>query len=116
MSDLAEQKRVCEKWGADFLVVQPTQKLGLAKDVVSGTLPINGLRHPPADGTSGWYIWAGGEPGENDDFFSPLHMSHIREYYPTIEKYLGLAPCWRFLVAPDHEDVWFDPTLLAVRG
>ena len=26
--------------------------------------------------------------------------------------YLGLAPGWRFLLAPGHVDVWFDPATL----
>ena len=28
-----------------------------------------------------------------------------------IKKYLGLAPGWRFLIAGDYEDVWFDERL-----
>ncbi len=116
MSNLVKQKRICEKWGADFLLAEPTQKLGIAQNVESGMLPINGLRHPPSDDTSGWYIWAGGEPDDSEDFFSPLHVCHITDYFPTVEKYLGLAPGWRFLIAPDHEDVWFDSSLLTALG
>jgi hypothetical protein len=29
-----------------------------------------------------------------------------------LTKYLGLAPGWRFLIAPGYEDVWFDEILL----
>jgi len=29
-------------------------------------------------------------------------------------KYLGLAPGWRFLVAPNYEDVWEDYDLLKI--
>jgi hypothetical protein len=29
-------------------------------------------------------------------------------------KYLGLAPGWRFLVAPGYKDVWFDAKLLNI--
>jgi hypothetical protein len=36
------------------------------------------------------------------------------ESCPEIVKYFGLGPGWRFLVAPGHEDVWFDPILLEV--
>ena len=28
--------------------------------------------------------------------------------------YLGLAPGWRFLIAPGYEDVWYDEKLLLV--
>jgi hypothetical protein len=29
-------------------------------------------------------------------------------------KYLALPPGWRFLIATNHEDVWFDAALLDV--
>jgi hypothetical protein len=32
--------------------------------------PVHGLRHPPAGGTSGWYVWTG-ELLADDDFSSP---------------------------------------------
>jgi hypothetical protein len=28
------------------------------------------------------------------------------------KKYLGLALGWRFLIAPEYEDVWYDTNLL----
>jgi hypothetical protein len=28
--------------------------------------------------------------------------------------YLALPPGWRFLIAPDYEDVWFDESLLHI--
>jgi hypothetical protein len=45
-------------------------------------------------------------------FFLPLHVTHLESRCPEIIKYLGLAPGWRFLVAPDYEDVWYDKALL----
>ena len=27
---------------------------------------------------------------------------------------LALPPGWRFLLAPDYEDVWYDPSLLLI--
>ena len=32
----------------------------------------------------------------------------------TFAEMLGLGPGWRFLIAPGHEDVWFDANLLNV--
>ncbi|MFV1457974.1 DUF4262 domain-containing protein, partial [Bacillus mycoides] len=46
-----------------------------------------------------------------EDFFLPLHVQHIDEWAPEIKKYLGLPPGWRFLIAGDYEDVWYDPNL-----
>jgi hypothetical protein len=74
--------------------------------------PLNGLRHPPESGTSGWYLWGGRELSQSPDFFQALHISHLEETCPMAMPFLGLAPGWRFLVDGDQVDVWFDPTLL----
>jgi hypothetical protein len=110
----ASQREICEKYGAEFCPAPSHEKLGIADNVRTGALPINGLRHPPAGDTSGWYVWAGEELSADADFFQPLHIKHLDKWCPRIEKYLGLAPGWRFLVADDYEDVWFDPQLLNV--
>lgn len=76
-------------------------------------LPINGLRHMPERGTSGWFIWAGAEIDQTDpSFFQPMHLAHLGSLYPGVVPYLALPPGWRWQIAPDHEDVWFDDSLL----
>ncbi len=80
--------------------------------MLTGLLPINGLRHLPAGDTTGWYIWAGDDMAAEYDFFQPLHVQHFQASCPEVTKYLGLAPGWRFLIAGDFEDVWYDPELL----
>ena len=50
------------------------------------------------------------------DFFVPLHVEHLAEWCPGVTKFLALPPGWRFLTAPDHEDVWFDVSLLKLDG
>ncbi len=47
-------------------------------------------------------------------FFVPLHVEHLGEWCPEAVPYLALPPGWRFLLAPDYEDVWFDATLLEI--
>lgn len=86
--------------------------MGIAHNVRSGLQPLNALRHPPEEGTSGWYIWAGEELSQASDFFAPLHISHLKEWCPQLLPYLGLPAGWRVLLAPGHEDVWFDENLL----
>lgn len=107
-----ERLAICAKYGAECLPVDPFLKIGIAEDVKSGLLPINGLRHLPVGDTTGWYLWAGQEPKRDADYFRPLHLDHLDEWCPGLQKFMGLPPGWRFQVAPDHEDVWFDPTLL----
>ncbi|MBP1859689.1 hypothetical protein J2Z75_003206 [Rhizobium herbae] len=87
--------------------------LGISLNVKSSIIPINGLRHPPALQTNGWYIW-GGEIFPDDDGFSALHYSHIATWNPMIVKFLSLPPGWRFLTDGAYEDVWFDEALLDI--
>lgn len=112
---LQEQQRlVCKKYGAPFLLSASHLKVGIARNVREGVWPINGLRHPPEGDTTGWYIWAGEELDDNPDFFVPLHVKHLEEWCPQALRYLGLGPGWRFLIAEDYEDVWEDPSLLSI--
>ncbi|PPD55577.1 MAG: hypothetical protein CTY11_01390 [Methylomonas sp.] len=108
------QKQVCQKFGAQFLGAPDTSKVGISLNVRDGVVPINGLRHPPEGDTSGWYIWAGEELSNGTEFFKPLHIEHLDNWCPQIKKYLGLAPGWRFLIANEYEDVWFDESLLRI--
>lgn len=108
------QRQTCEKVGADFFPAGEGEKIGIAENVRQGLLPINGLRHPPVGDTSGWYVWAGEELSNSPDFFVPLHVKHLDEWCPQIKKYLGLPPGWRFLIADDYEDIWFDPAILNI--
>jgi hypothetical protein len=106
------QKELCDKYKANFQSSPDELKLGISTNVREGGTPINGLRHPPAGDTTGWYIYAGDECSDSPDFFKPLHVAHIDDWHPQIKKYLGLSPGWRFLVAGEYEDVWFDESLL----
>ena len=109
----ARQRQICKKHNVEFCPAPPDSKLGIALNVREGLVPIHGLRHPPERGTCGWYIWAG-EYSEDSDFFVPLHVSHLNEWCSSVEKYLGLPPGWRFLLADDYEDIWYDETLLQI--
>ena len=107
-----QQRDLCHRYGADFVPSPPNLKVGIARNVRDGILPINGLRHPAAGDTTGWYIWAGDELSDDPDFFLPLHVEHLVEWCPDALRFLGLPPGWRFLVAGEYEDVWEDPSLL----
>lgn len=108
------QRAVCARFGAEFCRAPPNDKLGIATNVQQGLVPVNGLRHRPVGTSTGWYVWSGEQMSDEADDFKPLHVAHVGEWCPKIEKYLGLAPGWRFLIAGDYEDVWFDLTLLDV--
>ena len=105
------QEAVCIKYGAAVVPVDPGEKVGIARNVRTGIKPINGMRVLPENGTSGWYIWAGPELSTAPDFFEPLHIAHLEDWCEPAMQFLALPPGWRFLVAGDHVDVWFDPDL-----
>jgi hypothetical protein len=97
------------KYGFERCAATDDAKVDIARNIKSGALPINGVRCLPEKDTTGWYIWAGETMSEDPDFFVPLHLSHLADWCADVLPYLELPPGWRFLIAPGHEDVWFDP-------
>jgi len=106
------QAALCAKHAASGLAALPDQKVGLARDFSRQVLPLNGLRHPPEAGTTGWFIWSGEELSQSPDFFMPVHVAHLDALAPEVVPFLALPPGWRFLIAGEYEDVWFDPSLI----
>lgn len=116
MNDVEEiQRDLCRAYGVVWVPAPSQLKVGVAPNVKSGAVPVNGLRHPPAGDTTGWYLWAGeGDPPPAAEFFVPLHVQHLVEWRPDVLKFLGLPPGWRFVTDGNYEDVWEDPALLNV--
>lgn len=108
------QREICRKFGMEFDAPGSGQILGASRNLFSGEVRINGLRHPSKDEVSGWYLWLGEEWSDADDFFDPLHIYHLDDVLPVVLPYLALPPGGRFLIAGDYEDVWFDESLLVV--
>jgi hypothetical protein len=110
----AEQLATCRRFGVPPVESPEDFKVGISRNVLQGIEPLNALRHMPAGDTTGWYIWAGGEPEADPDFFVPLHVAHVGVWCPQILPYLALPPGFRVLLGPGYEDVWDDPALLQV--
>ncbi len=104
-----KRARLAVKYSFEPCPAVMDDKVGIARNIKTGQVPINGVRCLPENGTSGWYIWAGETMPDDADFFVPLHLSHLGDWCPDVLPYLELPPGWRFLIAPGHEDVWFDP-------
>ena len=107
------QRSFCAGRRMSYVASPPQRMCGLALRTLR-QLPINGLRHPAAEGTTGWYVWCGERWSTEPDFFSPVHTTHLYEHFPELKPLLGLPPGSRFLVAGDYVDVWSDPDLLEV--
>jgi hypothetical protein len=41
-----------------------------------------------------------------------MHVAHLAEECPEVLEFLALPPGWRYLVAGEHIDVWYDQALL----
>jgi hypothetical protein len=103
----------CAERNAAFVASPEEWICGLASQT-KGLLPVNGLRHPPSSGTTGWYLWCGEDVSHAKDFYQPTHTKHLYQDFPEVGKLLGLPAGYRFLAAGNHLDVWFDASLLDV--
>lgn len=107
------QRAVCLRLGVLPVLTDLAAKVGVSRSVRDGQTPLNGMRHQPEEGTTGWFIWAGEELSDDPDFFVPLHAGHLADWCPDALPYLALPPGWRFLLAPGYEDAWPDASLLS---
>jgi hypothetical protein len=113
--DEENQRKFCEQHGTAWYPAPANLKVGVSRNLKSTIVPVNGLRHPPAGDTTGWYLWAGeGGPPSDPEFFVPLHVAHLSTWRPEVLKFLGLPPGWRFLTDGTYEDVWHDSALVGV--
>jgi len=111
---IERQQALCKEHGSEFVLATPDEIAGFASRT-SGRAPLNGLRHPNDASSSGWYFWCGEDFSQDNDFFQPIHLSHLYENFPEIAPLLGLEPGFRFLAAGHHLDVWFDEKLLDLK-
>ena len=109
MESLTDQQRgICRDHGAAFAPPAPGSKVGIALQTL-GRLPVHGVRLPPTDTTCGWYIYAGDEWSDADEFYQPLCVEHLAGYCAFVLPLLGLPPGWRFMAdGRGFRDVWQD--------
>jgi hypothetical protein len=112
MSEISDsQNKVCKKHNVAPTPSPYDSVCGVENLVLNNQYPIHGLRHPLEGQTNGWYLWSG-DYKTDEDFFKPVHVKHLVEQCPDVEKFLALPPGWRFLIDSDYVDVWFDGSLL----
>jgi hypothetical protein len=109
---LRAQRALCARVGSAWQEAAGHLKVGIARNMGTGLLPLNGVRHLPVGDTTGWYLWAGETLPLDEDFFQPMHLTHLYQRCPQVLPYLGMASGWRFLLAPNYEDIWFDASAL----
>ena len=108
---LMRQKSICKKYDLHYQPVNLDLKVGITQNIKEGAKPIHGLRIKEEHGTSGWYFWSG-EWSNKEDFFEPIHGTHIKDYSNLILPYLGLPEGSRFIIDESYEDIWFDKSII----
>jgi len=108
------QRAICHTYAVPYAPMDMQLKLGISRNFLAGHIPLNGLRHPMHQDTSGWYLWAGETLSDAPDFFQPMHIAHLAISCPRVVGYLVLPPGWRFLLTDTTVDVWYDAALLHI--
>ena len=103
---LDKQRLICNKYSSKFCPLPPNEMVGIALDTLS-LLPINGLRYPLDEGNNiSWFIYCG-DYSDADDFFKPIHISHLIEILPEVLPYLALEENFAFVIDKNgYEDIY----------
>jgi hypothetical protein len=105
-----DQHAVCTKYDAAFQPPRPDLLTVVSDGVLEGW-PVQGVRYPSPDGTSGWWITTDLYNGEVSAL-KHEHTYHVTAVRPDLAKFLALPVGFRYDLST-HEDVWFDQTVLA---
>jgi hypothetical protein len=106
---IENQKEICSAFQSRWNPINKKLMVGASSNLIND--PINGLRHPAENGTTGWFIWAG-EYSESENFFKPICAEHLLQIRPDIIKFLGLDVGFRFIGDRyGYQDVWYDDSL-----
>ncbi len=100
------QKCNCMKFNSKFVQPLENEMVAVALDSL-GKIPITGIRNVLEGGENiSWFFYCG-EFSEDDDFFKPIHISHLENYLPEVIPYLALEEGFRFVIDKEgYEDVW----------
>ena len=111
----SEALSVCNQFGFEYEPINSQHRVAINLESFE-QMPIYGVRIKPVDNNTGWYIW-GGEYFDDISFYAPVHADHLDQILPAVQKYLALAPGWKFIIDnTGYEDVWFDPKSFARAG
>jgi hypothetical protein len=91
----AIQRSVCRSFRADFDPPAPGATFAVARQTL-GAAPVRGLRRPPAEGASGWFIYAGEVWSEDPAFFQAISAEALAVCCGLALPFLGLPPGWWF--------------------
>lgn len=104
---IEQQKIICQKYNSQFMPLSDKDLVAVALETI-GKMPINGMRYiTQKDENISWYIYCG-EFSNKEDFFKPIHISHLVDIMPSILPYLSLEEGFGFVIDDQgYEDVWY---------
>lgn len=100
------QKAICDAHAVTPVFSFTNQMVAVSDGVMTGKLPIQGVRYPSPEHMSGWWITTDDFNG-NTDKINTVHMGHIISDRPDIRSLLALPHGFRFSFGETTE-IWFD--------
>jgi hypothetical protein len=104
------QRQICKKYESKYIEFNPSDRVAIVLQSL-GQQPIYAVRVAlqKQDNVS-WFIHCG-EYSSADDFYQPLHASHLQQYLHEILPYLALEHGHHVIIDKyGYEDVWMNPT------
>ncbi len=100
------QKQICEKYQSGYRAINESEMVAIALQTL-GQQPIYATRIiPEQDENITWFIHCG-EYSDADDFYQPMHASHLDQLLPQVLPYLALDYGFNFIIDDDgYEDIW----------
>ncbi len=104
------QKQICEKYQSVYRAINESEMIAIALQTL-GQQPITASRVILRDGEMiSWFIHCG-EYSDADDFYQPMHASHLDQLLPQVLPYLALDHGFNFIIDDDgYEDIWSEFT------
>jgi len=101
-----EQADICKQYQSSIIPYSGDDMIAVALDSI-GKQPIYGTRiHPEPGERISWFFHCG-KHSDSVDFYQPIHIQHLKDLIPDIEKYLCLDYGYKIIITPNgHEDVW----------
>lgn len=105
-----KQINICQKYNLEMLPPEPMVALALTS---LNKMPIYGCRVKVTENENISWFFHCGEYSDTDDFYSPIHTSHLETLLPFVIPYLYLPSNTRFIIDDKgYEDVWIENSLV----
>ncbi|MGL4668419.1 MAG: immunity protein Imm33 domain-containing protein [Saezia sp.] len=99
-----KQMEICKKWSC--MIAAPEEMVAVARSTL-GEMPIYGHRIILSEEENVSWFFHCGMYSDKEDFYSPVHTSHLSDILPLVIPYLCLPPNTRFIIdGQGYEDVW----------